>query len=98
MHARACRFIGRNTALNLFLRFAKVLADGRSHRRGVDHVLARRRDRERIALLLRRHNAANTVDAEVFDLAHADIAVRRQAASQNVLRQRDGIEQLVVAV
>ena len=91
MHARACRFIGRNTALNLFLRFAKVLADGCGHRRGVDHVLARRGDRERVALLLRRHNAADTVDA-------ADIAVRRQAASQNVLWQRDGIEQLVVAV
>ena len=61
-------------------------------------MLARCGDRERVALLFRRHGASDAVDAEVFDLAHADIAVLGYAAAQDGLRQRDGIQQLVVAV
>ena len=33
-----------------------------------------------------------------FDLADADIAVLGQAAAQRFLRQRDGVQKLVVAV
>ena len=90
--------ISRNAALDLLFGLAKVLTDGRGHRRGVDHVLPRRGDRERVALLCRRHDAADAVDAKVFDLADADIAVLRQTAAQRFLRQRDGVQKLVVAV
>lgn len=90
--------VGCSAALDLLFGLAKVLADGRGHRRGVDHVLSRHGDGERVTLLCRRHDAANAVDAKVFDLADADIAVLGQAAAQRFLRQRDGVQKLVVAV
>ena len=61
-------------------------------------MLSRHGDGERVTLLCRRHDTANAVDAKVFDLADADIAVLGQAAAQRFLRQRDGVQKLVVAV